>query len=116
MFVGRRNGGSVVGRSLPACRVVLPGGRVKAVGTMVARHQCANTRPTPASIMTSRGCATTITPEEIEAEFAAFAEEISHADLPATPLLSPKIYDFDELEKVDKGVRSSENLGKPDPP
>jgi hypothetical protein len=29
------------------------------------------------------------TPVEIEAEFAAFAEEISHVDPPATPLINP---------------------------
>jgi hypothetical protein len=46
----------------------------------------------------------TITPEEIEAEFAAFAEEISHVDLLATcPPKPDEVYDFDELEKVDRG-------------
>ena len=46
----------------------------------------------------------TMTPEEIEAEFAAFAEEISRADPPATcPPKPDGVYDFDELEKVDRG-------------
>jgi len=48
----------------------------------------------------------TITPEEIEAEFAAFAEELSRMrdDPTATPPPQPnEIYDFDELEKVNEG-------------
>ena len=40
----------------------------------------------------------------IEAEFAAFSEEISHANPFAANHPQPnEVYDFDELEKVDKG-------------
>ena len=46
----------------------------------------------------------TKTPEEIEAELAALAEKISRTDAPATcPPKSNEVYNFDELEKVDRG-------------
>ena len=47
----------------------------------------------------------TITPEEIEAEFVAFSEDISstRTDQPVAPPPQPDgVYNFDELDNVDK--------------